>query len=82
MPPPADLRAQLMETKVNYIHPNIDHLTDETVKIARSLRKKINPFTVNSKKDLKKALQYKVNGIFTNKIPYMRKVLKEMAAEN
>jgi len=76
--PPADLKAQLMETKVNYLHPNIDHLTDETVKIARSLRKKINPFTVNTKKDLKKALQYKVHGIFTNRVTYMRKLLKEM----
>ena len=34
------------------------------------------------KKDLKKALHYKVHGIFTNKIPYMRKVLKEMCGED
>ena len=80
--PPADLKAWLIETKVNYLHPNIKHLTDETVKIARSLRKKINTFTVNSKKDLKKALQYKVHGIFTNRVPYMRKVLKEMGGED
>jgi len=80
--PPADLKAQLMETKVNYLHPNIDHLTDETVKIARSLRKKINPFTVNTKKNLKKALQYKVHGIFTNRVPYIRKLLKEMGVED
>jgi len=76
--PPEDLKARLIETKVNYIHPNIDFLNDETVKIARSLRKKINPFTVNTKKDLKKALQYKINGIFTNKVLYMRKLMKEL----
>jgi len=80
--PPTDLKAQLMETKVNYLHPNIDRLDDETVKIARSLRKKINPYTVNTKKNLKKALKYKAHGIFTNKIPYMRKVLKELIGDN
>ena len=80
--PPADLKALIMETKVNYLHPNIEYLTEETVKIARSLRKKINPFTVNTKKNLKKALKYKVHGIFTNRIPYMRKILKEMGCEN
>jgi len=80
--PPADLKAQLIETKVNYLHANIDHLTDETVKIARSLRKKINAYTVNSKKDLKKALQYKIHGIFTNRVPYMREVLKNMGGED
>jgi glycerophosphoryl diester phosphodiesterase len=80
--PPADLKVRLIETKVNYLHPNINHLTDEAVNIARSLRKKINPFTVNSKKDLKKALHYKVHGIFTNRVPYMRKVLKEMDGED
>ncbi|MGL1933293.1 MAG: glycerophosphodiester phosphodiesterase family protein [Desulfotalea sp.] len=76
--PPEDLKARLTETGVNYIHPNIDFLNDETVKIARSLRKKINPFTVNTKKELKKALQYKINGIFTNKVIYMRKLMKEL----
>lgn len=76
--PPEDLKARLIETKVNYIHPNIDYLTAETVKTARSLRKKIHPFTVSTKKDLKKILQYKIDGIFTNKVLLMRKNLKEL----
>lgn len=60
----------------NALHPSFHSLTEEIVKSAHDINLKINTYTVNSENDMKRMLEFGIDGIITN-YPDRLKVLME-----
>ncbi|MEF2246778.1 MULTISPECIES: glycerophosphodiester phosphodiesterase [unclassified Paenibacillus] len=69
--------AVIMQVPVYSLHPNMKRISKEDVADAKSHGLHVYPYTINTEKDMRKAINCKVSGIITDYPAVLRKVLEE-----
>jgi glycerophosphoryl diester phosphodiesterase len=64
-----------------WYHPEFHALTDETLQNLRTHQIKINTWTINDQKDMRKAIEMKLDGVITNHPDTFARILQEYQAQ-
>lgn len=76
-----DLQVATIKEYAVGVGPNFKQIDQEYVEKVKESGLQIHPYTINSKDDMKKALQWGVTGIFTNFPDLFHDVLKEFTSK-
>lgn len=73
----SDLELEMIKQYAVGVGPNFSRIDEDYVKNVRENGLQIHPYTINTKEDMRKALEWGVTGVFTNFPDVFNEVLKE-----